>query len=495
MRKLTSLLLCTLALACAHPAAPPTPAPVEPGPAPTEATAPQEQEQAARQEILNRLIALEKRARQARLDGHHQEALDLYLELLQVERLPMLGGLYAQVRYEVARAQARLGRRQEALDALTLAAQEGFTEDQQAAQEEAFAAWRQEEPFQSALREMRLNQERLKVYAITRWDNPDLSQAHQHHFDSVRGEQAQRLRQLYGLDKLVQGAQSQLEAQRAVMAWVHERWRHNGLREPSAPDALTILAEVEEAGGFRCVEYSIVLAQALNALGFPARVLWLRSQNMSYGVGRGHVVTEAWNHELQKWLVLDGQNNALWTHEGEPLSAAEVQARLQQGLPVQMSHQGSTWKDPAPAQSDWQPYFHYVGLRLDNRIFDQGGGPAAPPHLLLRPGQAPELLFQGSAQKLLYTRDAARLYPTLGQVHAQPVASQEEPALLTLELSHNMPAWSGYLINGEPWQEHRWRWRLKPGANRLEIRARDSSGHLGAPTLIELTYHPPRPKP
>ena len=29
-----------------------------------------------------------------------------------------------------------------------------------------------------------------------------------------------------------------------------------------------------------------------------------------------HVVTEAWNNELQKWILLDGQNNGTWQLDG-----------------------------------------------------------------------------------------------------------------------------------------------------------------------------------
>ena len=71
-----------------------------------------------------------------------------------------------------------------------------------------------------------------------------------------------------------------------------------------------VLADVDQGKRFRCVEYSVVLAEVFQAMGYPARIVALKKDGMSYGVGKGHVITEAWNDELGKWIAFDGQNNA-----------------------------------------------------------------------------------------------------------------------------------------------------------------------------------------
>lgn len=121
------------------------------------------------------------------------------------------------------------------------------------------------------------------------------------------------------------------ETAKALLAWVHTRWEHAN-DHVEDPDALDVLARVDAGERFACVEYSIVLSQALNAVGIPGRRLDLRQANHHVGVGRGHVVSEGWIDDLDRWVVLDGQNGAYWTdRDGEPLGALELQRRLAAG--------------------------------------------------------------------------------------------------------------------------------------------------------------------
>lgn len=58
-----------------------------------------------------------------------------------------------------------------------------------------------------------------------------------------------------------------------------------------------------------------MLTQALNALQIPARPLSLFKAGYHAGLGTGHAVTEAWIDDLGKWVLLDGQNGAVWRDE------------------------------------------------------------------------------------------------------------------------------------------------------------------------------------
>jgi Transglutaminase-like superfamily len=110
----------------------------------------------------------------------------------------------------------------------------------------------------------------------------------------------------------------------ATLAWVTGRWLHANAHM-EVDDAVECLRRVDQGQRFACVEYSLVLTQSLNALGIPARRLSLRQPSYHAGVGRGHVVSEAWIDDLARWVVLDGQNGLYWTgHRGEPLGAVEL---------------------------------------------------------------------------------------------------------------------------------------------------------------------------
>ncbi|RKX70191.1 hypothetical protein DRP43_03610, partial [candidate division TA06 bacterium] len=59
--------------------------------------------------------------------------------------------------------------------------------------------------------------------------------------DTADNKYLQQLRIDYGIDKLVEKEDNQLEKAKLVLNWAHNQWRHNGNNQPSKSDALTIL--------------------------------------------------------------------------------------------------------------------------------------------------------------------------------------------------------------------------------------------------------------
>lgn len=139
--------------------------------------------------------------------------------------------------------------------------------------------------------------------------------------DRLGGERADLLR-----GQLPNPSGSAWETAKALLAWVHRRWDHAN-DHVDDPDAVDVLTRVDAGERFACVEYSIVLSQALNALEIPARRVSLRQANHHTGMGRGHVVSEAWVDDLGRWVLLDGQNGAYWVDDdGDPLGLVDLQA-------------------------------------------------------------------------------------------------------------------------------------------------------------------------
>jgi hypothetical protein len=115
----------------------------------------------------------------------------------------------------------------------------------------------------------------------------------------------------------------------ATLAWVTSRWRHSSANHVPARDANAVLDLVRAGERFACREYTIVLTQALNAIGIPARHLALFRDEYHTGMGTGHAVTEAWLDGLGRWVVLDGQNGATWRDtEDNLLGVVELQQML-----------------------------------------------------------------------------------------------------------------------------------------------------------------------
>jgi len=117
-----------------------------------------------------------------------------------------------------------------------------------------------------------------------------------------------------------------MEVTLAVLNWTNSRWKHNGNNSPSKNDAITILNEAEKGNQFPCFAYAIVLRDQLNALGYKARTVYLKTKDAEHRKGApGHVATETYLNDLQKWVFIDGQFNVMPTLKGVPLNGVEFQ--------------------------------------------------------------------------------------------------------------------------------------------------------------------------
>jgi hypothetical protein len=177
----------------------------------------------------------------------------------------------------------------------------------------------------------------------------------------------QTLRTKYDLDALVAGASNDTEKALRVMNWVHKQWQHDGSNEPSKADALTILEEAQKGERFRCVEYSLVAASCLNAIGLPARMLGLKMKEVeTIESGAGHVAFEVYLPDLKKWAMMDAQFDVMPVLNGVPLNAVEFQNAIAQNYDkLEIKSLAGTSKD---YYTSWvYPYLYYFDVRFDNR--------------------------------------------------------------------------------------------------------------------------------
>jgi hypothetical protein len=393
-------------------------------------------------------------------------------------------------------------RPREALQALADAVRGGYVEWQHATSDKDLRSLRGRPEFKQLIARMKSLSVPMRIFEVTRWDNPDLGWGSTHRFDEPNQPKLKQLRDEYRLAEVIAGKKTEFDKQIALMTWVHGRWSHDGWNEASDGDALTILKGAAAGKHFRCVEYSITVAQVLQAMGFPGRRIGLRRDGVSYGIGKGHVVSEVWNNEMGKWILLDGQNNATWWDGDQVLDASEVRERFLAGKAgrLRMVHHGSPWMakwDPELNRREWIVYFHHLSYNLNNNIFTRDKRNRDVD--LIRPGERHELLFQGYPQEgHAQAHDRAQIYPRLNLVHIDVAASGKQGAIsniITTALTNSAPGFDHYLIseNGRS-SQHRsdsFRWTLVPGQNALQVRAVNQAGVAGPPSQVDLTYHPP----
>jgi len=147
--------------------------------------------------------------------------------------------------------------------------------------------------------------------------------------DTINNQFLGQLRNENNLLELTKNCKTVLEKVLVVTNWANKQWKHNGNNEPSKSDALTILKEAKQGNKFRCVEYGIVLASALNSIGVKSRVLALKTKDVEIvKAGAGHVLAEAYLDDLKKWVMLDAQFNLVPVLNDVPLNAVEFQQTI-----------------------------------------------------------------------------------------------------------------------------------------------------------------------
>lgn len=121
-------------------------------------------------------------------------------------------------------------------------------------------------------------------------------------------------------------SKTQINKVLTILNWTRNQWEHRGDVSPKKNDAISILDEVKEGGRFPCFAYGYVLASQLKVSGFKSRVIYLKTKDIATSMqGGGHVATEVFIDELQKWVFVDAQFNAMPFLNNIPLNAVELQ--------------------------------------------------------------------------------------------------------------------------------------------------------------------------
>ncbi len=252
------------------------------------------------------------------------------------------------------------------------------------------------------------------------------------------------------------------ETARSLLEWARRSWEHAN-DHVEDPDALEVLDRVAAGERFACVEYSIVLSQALNAARIPARRCDLRQRHHHAGVGRGHVVSEAWIDDLDRWVLLDGQNGAFWVSDAdEPMGLRELQRAFESGVQPRMVGLVDSLNEAE--QATWFSYFATAGVTG---------------YSWAEPGYAPIFQSMGvtKTDRLLHDGDLA--YPRLSTVSLGLTGTLDCPAI---RIQSGHPYAEGFRVDDGassyelPLEGARWELDLAPGEHRVGIFTRTRYG-------------------
>ncbi|TDO54811.1 hypothetical protein EV643_101602 [Kribbella sp. VKM Ac-2527] len=201
-----------------------------------------------------------------------------------------------------------------------------------------------------------------------------------------------------------------------------------------------------------------MLSQALNAVRIPSRRLDLRQAHHHVGVGRGHVVSEAWIDDLDRWVVLDGQNGSYWIDaDGNPLGISELQDldTTPSFVPV-----GSVEPLTEQLAAAWFTYFASVSTT--------GATLASPPF-------APIFQEMRVIRTPRLAHDRSFIYPRLSDVSTALAGTVDRP---TVRFDHSHPYGTGIQLHLDTGSLDidEWPLELTPGEHELAVTIRTPYG-------------------
>ncbi len=239
----------------------------------------------------------------------------------------------------------------------------------------------------------------------------ETSQAYDFQWSDPDNGYLQGLSLEFGLDGIIRDQDSDLSKILAVTDWTHNLWSHSGSNQPEQNDPLSIYREaISQNRNFRCVEYAIVLTGSLNALDFPSRVLALKMKDVeTIKSGAGHVVTETYSREFDKWIFIDPQWNAIPVINDIPLNAVEFQQALVENRD-EIEIPGFNNRKMVRYFNWIGDYLYYFDTTLDNRYINN----SSPQKLMLVPfGAVEPKVFQRNhpINNMYYTNSVTDFYP------------------------------------------------------------------------------------
>jgi len=306
-----------------------------------------------------------------------------------------------------------------------------------------------------------------------------------------------------------------------LAAWVHRRWRHDpyGMAPPQA-SSLDILHAAERGARFSCTEYSKVLRDIFRAYGYISRAATLQAPGIAYGgLGSAHVAVEVYSSQLDKWIFLDPQWGMYPRYKGQPISIYEYYRLKKQGREQEVSFnpfQENMIADVAREASDYRAFLdQHLGYLSVDLLADE-----ERVHVLLAlQGESWPLTFQGLPRNAqIFSDDPQDAYFDANRVSLVLMYRDESQALANMNIEfsseqeyldkmpafaaipdftvkphHNMPwfAYFEYRIDNQKWtrlKESSLRWRLRPGNNRLEMRAVNVQERRGSITYLQIKY-------
>jgi hypothetical protein len=325
-------------------------------------------------------------------------------------------------------------------------------------------------------------------------------------YDAFDNPKLKELREKYKLDEVVAPGRDEFDRQVLLNDWVHHQFKKFGAPTAKPKGALEILKCVEEGHTFFCAHYADTLTSAAASLGWVDRQLCLRMhQGVTKGGSSEHSATEIWSNQYRKWVMLDPTANMYLVKDGIPLNAVEIRTewfyhdgkdlRLVIGkerkeykkadLPIFLGR-FANFGDLTVAEDELSKY-GFIGYVTNTNLMDA------------RPGDG-DIGFIVKDKLCDGTRWHERRYPAdpavdpYFPIDQAAMSLSVEDGKIKVALRTVTPNFKEFRIrfDGGSWKSSgpQFFWMLRPGLNRIDVKAVNQFGVEGPVSALDLETQP-----
>lgn len=317
-----------------------------------------------------------------------------------------------------------------------------------------------------------------------------------------------RLREEYGLERVVAGEQNEFRRLLKLRNWVHGRWPIDNDQNFNG-DAFEILEKAKAGAGFNCSHSLAVQHAVMVSMGYVARDLGVDRNHEDYGRSIHHGVNEVWSNDYAKWVMFDAKYDTHFERGGIPLSALDLHEAVRSDGGKGVTRVVGIDRKPWPPQSDdapensirsywWLSYYlrpnpftepHFAGTsRL--LVFDNEPFRTTTWHRMNRSGLVKHWAYAANAFMPTRNRHEIEWTPGVPDIRIRQVSEGE----MEVRLRSATPNFKGYTLrsNGSSTTitGDLYRWRFRPGSNRLEARTINLADIQGPLVTAQVQYKP-----
>jgi hypothetical protein len=147
-------------------------------------------------------------------------------------------------------------------------------------------------------------------------------------WEDFNHHQLKELRKKYSLEDVVSKGNNEFERQLLLKNWVFDILPLGYNNSNQYNNAIEVLADKENPGGFNCTWYVLVFLQCAIALGWYVRKLGIDTNHELGEEEKRHTIVEIWSSEYHKWYVVDPMFNVHFVIRDISVNALEIRSTL-----------------------------------------------------------------------------------------------------------------------------------------------------------------------